>query len=245
MVTSKKRKRPAAVGRTSQTTIAHAIEAYLAEQRPRRRRAAASDLDLLAHFLDSYAHQSLDRAERRRFERLYDAEGPARREYCQIFGPERIAPELQQFLGWFLIRKVMARPEDLRRVAQETGQFVAWLGARGHVPERAATAGAALAAEATGLIPRAEAVADLLRPTLDAPELSDDAIEGYFRVARLAPGNLWLESEDDGRTYGPLAVPPKAVSLLSVDWRVSGAVDRVARRWVLAEVWNVYPELSQ
>jgi hypothetical protein len=244
-VTSKKRKRPAAVGRTSELTIAHAIEAYLAAQPARRRRAAASDLDLLARFLDGYGHESLGEAERRRFERLYDAEGPAHREYCQIFGPERIAPELEQFLGWFLIRKVMARPEDLRRVSEETGRFVAWLGERGYVPEKAATAGAALAGEATGLIPRAEAVADLLRPRLDAPELSDEAIEGYFRVARLAPGNLWLECEENGRTFGPLAVPPKAVSLLSVDWRISGAVDRVGGRWVLVEVWNVYPEFSR
>lgn len=185
-----------------------------------------------------------DPTERQLFERLFNTEGAGHREYCEIFGPGRIVPELRQFFGWFMIRKVMAGPEELHAVAQVTGRFVAWLGEQGHVPAKAAKEGAALAAEAAKVLPRAEQVAELLRLSLGAePEPSGEVIEGQFRVARLAPGKLWLESWEDGKTYGAPAVPAAVTDRLQVEWELSGMVGRVGRKWALLEVWNVYPEV--
>ena len=98
-----------------------------------RRRGAGSSLELLQICLNGYAYQSLGPADARLFDRLFNAKGSEHREYCGIFGPEKIVPELGQFLGWFLVRKVMARPEDLEAVARDTRLFAEWLGEKGHI----------------------------------------------------------------------------------------------------------------
>ena len=229
--------------RGARTTIEQAVEAYLRAQPARSRSEARFGLELLTGYLNSYGHQSLDPANARLFERWYNAEGAAHREYCQVFGVDGVVPELRQFLSWFMIRKVMAGPGDLRRIAAETGRFVTWLGEHGHVPVEVAAEGAKLAAEAAELLPRAEAEADVLRPRLDAPERGD-VLEGHFLVTRLAPGRVWLESEEGGRVYGPLEVPAGVSEGLAVGWQVSGAVGKVRKKWELVEVWNVYPELG-
>jgi hypothetical protein len=240
-----KRTRPAgARAAIAGPTIRQLVAAYAAGLPATRRGRAAFGLELLENHLNGYAYQSLDGAEQRSFERLSNAEGAAHREYCEIFGPDKIVPELRHFLGWFLIRKVMAQPADLRRVAQETRGFIEWLGKHGHVTAQAAKDGAALAAEAARVLPAAEQVAHLLRPRLDAPEPSGDVIEGQFRVARLAPGKLWLESWEDGKTYGPLAVPAAVTQRLRVDWEMSGTVGKAGRAWQVLEVWNVYPAVG-
>lgn len=40
-------------------------------------------------------------------------------------------------------------------------------------------------------------------------------------------------------------VPVRPGELIEPDWTISGAVRRVGRRWVLLEVWNVYPEVGE
>jgi hypothetical protein len=239
-----KRRSPAAVSRPATPSIAQVVPAYLESLPARRRREAAFGLELLQDCLNGYGYQSLKPAERRLYEHHFNQDGSGHRDYCDLFGPEKVVPELTQFLGWFLIRKVMAGPEDLARIARETGHFVTWLGAQGHIPSTVATVAARLAASAAEALPRAEQVAHLLGPDLAAADIPEDAIEGQFRVARLAPGRLWLESDEDGRNYGPLAVPARVSQLLAVGWELSGAIGRAGRAWKVLEVWNVYPALE-
>lgn len=87
-----------------------------------------------------------------------------------------------------------------------------WLGAQGLVPEDAASEGARLASLAGEIIPRAEAAVSLLRDHLEqqGPPPEGDVIEGYFRIARIESSGLWLESDEDGQTYGPTAIPPRS-----------------------------------
>jgi hypothetical protein len=225
-------------------TIEQVIGEYLKTASASRRREARLSLELLQGCLNGYAYQSLGRAEARLFDRLFNAEGSEHREYCGMFGPEKIVPELNQFFGWFLVRKVSARPEDLEAVTRDTWQFVEWLGKQGYITRKAAAEGTALAEQATGTLPRAAAAADLLyehlqRQATDEPE---ESIEGHFGIARIEPGKLWLESYEGGhRVLGPLTVPVAVTKRLAVGWEVSGAVGRVGRRWGLVEVWNVYP----
>lgn len=94
-------------------------------------------------------------------------------------------------------------------------------------------------------LPRAEQVAHLLGPDLGSTtESHEGATEGQFLVVRLAPGKLWLQSGEDGRTYGPLTVPAKVSGLLAVGWELSGAIAKAGRAWKVLEVWNVYPALE-
>jgi hypothetical protein len=237
--------RPGSMAGIADRTITQLIAAYLGALSAHRRREAAFGLELLQHCLDGYAYEGLRPAERRLFDRYFNQEGPTHREYCDLFGPEKVVPELGHFLGWFLIRKVLAGPEDRAHIAGETGRFVTWLGEHGHIGRAAAADGAARAARAAELLPKAGEAARILGPTLgSAPEVAGEPIEGSFLVARVAPGKLWLEAWEDGRTYGPLAIPQRASALLSAGWELHGVIAKVGRSWKLLEAWNVYPVLD-
>jgi len=230
--------------RGSTRTIEHVIGEYLKAAPARRRREVSASLELLQNCLNGYAYQSLGSSDARLFDRLFNAKGSEHREYCGIFGPEKIVPELGQFFGWFLIRKVMAQPRDLEAVIRDTRAFVEWLGEKGYITRRAAAEGSALVEQASGTVPRAEEAAHLLYQHLQgkAPGEPEGLIEGHFCITRIEPGKLWLESYEGGRAVlGPFPVPVAVTKRLAVGWEMSGAVGRVERKWVLEEVWNVYP----
>jgi hypothetical protein len=89
-------------------TIVEALAEFLAEQEqrlvPRTFKGYREVVELLQHNLNDYAYQTLDEAEAALFDRLYKAKGAEHRKYCQIFGPEKILPEIGSFLGYFMVR---------------------------------------------------------------------------------------------------------------------------------------------
>jgi hypothetical protein len=64
-------------------------------------------LDVFSGYLNGYGHEFLSASEAARFERSHNAEGEAHREFCELFGPEKIVESLDNFLG-YMIRKVIA-----------------------------------------------------------------------------------------------------------------------------------------
>lgn len=243
--------RPQRIRKTAphgEPTIDKLLRSFLTsrESRGRGAGAARSAVELLRDYLNGYAYQSLPPDEQARWEQLYDQEGTGHREYCQLFGPERIGPELGQFFGWFLIREVMAPPGVLRDVARGTGRLMTWLAEQGHLSTDEGAAGAASAAEAARLVPRAEEAVTLINRHLEAhpPQATEDASEGYFSVTRVERGKIWLESLEEGGRFGPLAVPVSVTDRIECGWELSGAVGRAGRRRVLLEVWNIYPAIG-
>jgi hypothetical protein len=117
-------------------TIAEALAEVLAEQEqrlaPRTFRGYREVVELLQHNLNDYAYQTLDEAEAALFDRLYKAKGVGHREYCEIFGPEKILPQISSFLGYFMVRKVFAGRELLRTAATVTKKLATWLAVRGY-----------------------------------------------------------------------------------------------------------------
>ena len=95
-------------------TIAVALAQFLDEQERRLSPKTAAQyrdvVELLQHQLNGYAYLSLDELDAKRFERLQRATGDVRREFCQVFGPEHILPNVGEFLGYFMVRKVVAEP---------------------------------------------------------------------------------------------------------------------------------------
>ena len=99
-------------------------------------------------------YQSLSTAEAALFDRYYNAPGDKHLEFCQLFGPDKIVANLGGFLGYFMIRKVVAG-QDLKRAAGTvTKKLSTWLAAQGHVAEDEAQEGADLGAEAARDLPR-------------------------------------------------------------------------------------------
>ena len=141
-------------------TIEQVFDEFLGDQRRRLRPRTLSKyedvLGLLRDHLNGYAYQSLSTAEAALFDRYYNAPGDKHLEFCQLFGPDKIVANLGGFLGYFMIRKVVAG-QDLKRAAGTvTKKLSTWLAAQGHVAEDEAQEGADLGAEAARDLPKAE-----------------------------------------------------------------------------------------
>jgi len=128
--------------RPAEPSIRRVLEDFLEAQRtrlaPRTLARYEAVLDLLRSYLNGYAHESLSAPEAARFERSYNAEGKEHREFCDLFGPEKIVENLGSFLGYFMIRKVMAGEDLLRAAGTVTKKLSKWLAGKGYVTQEAA-----------------------------------------------------------------------------------------------------------
>lgn len=228
-------------------TIAEVLEEFLAEQRqrlaPKTFRQYRDIVELLHHCLNGYAYQSLGKAERKLFDRYFNAQGDAHREFSQIFGPDRILLEVGGFLDWFMIRKVIAGTETLRAAGTVTKRLAKWLAQKGYVTAEEAGQTVEEGAAAARDLPKCKELAQLLsRFTEGQPRGGeDDEIEDHFTVTRVEPGRIWLEPMLARAKVGPIEVPEAISRRCKVGWSVSGVAGRVRGRWRLVEAWNVYP----
>lgn len=242
------------LARPADPNIDRAIEEFLEEQRtrlaPRTVAKYEAVLDLLRSHLNGYGHDSLSRQEAALFDRHYNAEGETHREFCQLFGPEKIVEELGSFLGYFMIRKVMCGEELKQAAGTVTKKLSKWLAVKGYISEEAGREGADRGAVAARELPRAERAAQMLQDAgdrlgIDPTEVADeDYLEfDHYTFARVEPGRLWLEvwQGAKSRPLGPIPVPRPATELLREGWEVSCSLARVRGTWHMFEVANVYP----
>jgi len=232
----------------AQPTIGELLAEFLGEEQKRlsvktftRYRQV---IGLLTDSLNNYAYQALSQSDAELFNRLYNAEGDEHREFCEIFGPEHILPNIGEFLGYFMIRKVSTGGEFKRAAGTVIKALAGWLAQKGYVAREAAAEGAAKGARATHDLPRAEALACRLMEYADRQRHSDEddegALEDHFTIRRVERGQIWLEAMD-GNELGPIAIPPALAHQCKVGWEIAGAVGRMRSGWRLLEVWNVYP----
>lgn len=233
--------------RVASPTIAEVLAQLLAEQKdrlaPRTFAQYRSAVEFLQHSLNSYAYQSLDKSAAKLFDQLYNAKGDAHREFCDIFGPEHILPNVDEFLGYFMVRKVIAGKDLLRAAGTMTKKLAAWLAEKRYAGEGEVEDATERGAEAAQNLPRAEELASLLRDFADDHERGDeeDEVEGHFTLTRVERARVWLEGMLDGRELGPFSVPEEISRRCKVGWTISGVVGRLGRRWQIVEAWNVYP----
>jgi hypothetical protein len=226
-------------------TIDVVLGEFVAEQRERLSartfRNYAEVVELLRHSLDGYAHDSLDGDERRRWEKAFESgdEGA----FCHLFGPEKIPEHLGEFLGYFMVRKVIAGQELLRASGTVTGKLVTWLAARGYIDRDSADHATGRAQDASRDLPVADRLGGLLHdvaqraPDIDVDALDDqDWVEDHLAISDVQPGRIWFEGD-----IGPIAVPRQASDLARPGWSVSVTAARTKDSWHLLEVGFVYP----
>jgi hypothetical protein len=241
--------------RPAEPNIRRVLEEFLDQQRARLRPRTLARyeavLDLLRSHLNGYAHECLSAPEAARFERSYNAEGEEHREFCDLFGPEQIVESLDSFLGYFMIRKVIAGEDFLRAAGTVTKKLSKWLAGKGYVSQKAAGEATETSAAAARDLPRAERAAQILRDAaarldIDVAQLAEeDYLEfDHFTIARVEPGRIWLEVREHRkmRERGPIPASEPATRWLRPGWTISCSLGRVRKSWRLLEVANVYPE---
>ena len=228
-------------------TINEALAAFLAGQKKALGAGTFRDYEgavsLLRHSLDGYAYQWLDRAEQAFWEKRWNADEEAG-SFCNTFGPEKIIPNLDEFLGYFMVRKVIAGQDLLRAAGTVTKKLAAWLAEKGYAGAAEAGRAKALGRSAARDLPRAEALSRIQYELGEGPaegRLVEEFEDDYAEIARVEPGRLWFHGTG-GEPIGPVAVPRRASDLARVGWSVSALVlGRTRRGWRILEIGNVYP----
>ncbi len=116
--------------------INQVFDAFLTDQEARLSAKTARQygdiIDLLRHCLDGYGWNDLSSEEQKRADSSRKAGGAATT-FCDLFGPEHILPNVSEFLGYFMVRKVIAGKDTLRAAGTVTKKLAAWLAAKGYV----------------------------------------------------------------------------------------------------------------
>ena len=153
-----------AIGGPNVTTIDEALDAFLAEQDKRlAERTYRNYLEVVELFRDcmnGYGYESLSELERRRWQAAFDAGDE--RAFTRLFGAEKIPEQVGQFLGWFVIRKVMAGQEFLKACGTVTKKLGKWLAANSYIDANNAADMAERGSDAGDELPKAEKLAGLL-----------------------------------------------------------------------------------
>lgn len=236
-------------------TIEQVFESFLAEQRKRLKPNTVAKyegaISLLQSHLDGYAYEGLSKAESSLFERHYEAEGDEHRDFCQLFGPEKIMENVGSFFGYFLPNKVMGSAELSRSAGTVVKKLSKWLADQGYVDEESAKERAEQAAESGRDLPRAEEAAEALYASIKPLKMHPDEIPDedwiefdHHPISRIEPGKLWLKVYGYGEepiTLGPVSVPHKATGLLQDSWEIGCSLARINGNWQIVEMGNVHP----
>ncbi|MBN2131173.1 MAG: hypothetical protein JW741_16860 [Sedimentisphaerales bacterium] len=229
----------------AEKTIEVVLREFLEEQGKRLKPSTMckyeSIVSLFQSFLDGYGYQDLGEQEEALFDRLYNATGDEHREFCQIFGPEKIPDNVGEFLDYFMVRKVMCGKDLMRAAGTVMKKLGKWLEEKGYVEAESAAEVAHRGATAAKELPAVEEVARKLYDYESGTAADcDDVIEGYFTIDKVEAGKLHLSAltGDEGMV---VSVSRDISDACREGWSISGAMGRKGKVWRIVEVWNVYP----
>lgn len=238
-------KRTRKLPQQAEKTIEAVLDEFLEEQgkrlKPSTMRKYEDIIELFQSCMDGYGHQYLNKQESALFDRLYDAESDEHREFCELFGPEKIPENIDEFLNYFMIRKVMCGKELMQAAGTVTKKLGKWLMEKGYLDSEIAADVIGSGAKAARELPAAEELSRMLADYADRTAVDcDDVIENYFSIEAVEPGKLHLSilSEDDKIT---VPVSRDISNACHVGWSFSGAVGKTPKGWRILETWNVYP----
>ncbi len=225
------------------------IDAVLAEfLSAQRERLAASTfgryediIDLLRHCLNGYGYQSLSGEDAQAWQEAFDAGDDEA--FTRLCGPDRVVEHYGEFLGYFMIRKVLASKQQLKDAGTVTKRLAGWLAEQGYVDTDAAEVARECAATAGRDLPRADELSHQLFLAAQATRLpghpdeipDEDWIEDHLPISRVEDGRLWFGD------VGPVEVPSEVSDLAVVGWEVTVVLARLDGVWRLVQVGVVYP----
>jgi hypothetical protein len=216
--------------------------------KPEEHRAYRRVLFFLELCINNYGHRNLDANERAYCEKNYHARGRAQRHFFEMFGPEKLLPELDFFARVYVKRDVFTSERIELKAPLVVEDLKRWLLERDYVTRDEVEASREVSSRRSKLRTRARRVARLLGErtvTVDPAFFNDrDYIDtDDHPVTRVDPGRFWLrvyrsaEPED----IGPLLAPVTATKSLEVGWNVCCALARVRGRWRIVAVDEIYP----
>jgi hypothetical protein len=219
---------------------------FLEEQRERLKPATYRGydyaIDLFEAYLDGYAYQYLDEKNAKRHERLCVEKDM---EFSDIFGPQIIDTSMiSEFLGDFMVRKVMCGKGSMRTVGTVMRQLMEWLHGKGYMGDEKREDAMETVDALKDDLPKVAELADLISDYAENALVGEHTrtVDGYFTVTRVEPGKLWFRDYlGGGREMGPVPVSKKISSLCEAGWTVSLQLGKTGEGWRILQSGCVYP----
>jgi hypothetical protein len=229
---------------TDSTAIENVFVKYLAESATASKAGNAkreTALELFTAYLNGYAYQDLDLDEASMFEVLNISEGDDHREFCQVFGADKILGAVEPFVDYYLISSVVASGTTLSAYATEIAKLCKWLKKNKLVDTDRASMLEDLVIDMAKLLPRRVKAGELLHDNVEANgnNLPHPEVDGAMSVVKIDEEAIWLE-DDFGKKFGPIALPKKTLDALTVGWNFYCSLSKKGGKWLLAEVGEVY-----
>jgi len=228
-------------------TIEKVLVNFLREQqiqlKPKTYRGYKDTIEFFKDYLNDYAYEELNEEDSELFDKLYNEED---KEFCQIFGPDRISScQISEFLGEFMIRKVIVSKEFMKTVSRVMRKFIKWIRGEGYMDEEEYDVSARAVDGLKNDLPNVAGLSDLIYEYAEyAPPMNfTKTVEGYFPVTKIQPGKLWLGdySKQEGK-IGPVFVSNEISSLCKVGWSICLKLGKTQKGWQILESGNVYPK---
>lgn len=155
--------------------------------------------------------------------------------------------QVENFLEWFLIRKVMGPAWMATSAPGIMKKYIKWLESEGLLAEGAMDEVFEVTKKATKDLPRVEKAGNLLyelcqrnEDKLDIHELEDDDyMEDYGEVTGIIEDKLYLDYGGD--KIGPIQITKEIAKYLKQGDTINLVVGRKGKVWLPLEVGNVYP----
>lgn len=235
----------------SPQTIDSTLRAFAAERTPplcaRDARLVRYVLFLLELCINNYGHRNLDPDERACFEKAYHEE---RKDFFELFGPEKLLPELSFFCSKYLEGDVLTSERVKKRAPEIVKELTDWLVERELVTPETLARERKRETARKRLRFRAGRLLSSLAPSVISVDPDGLPSECYVAhdhhpVARITPRRLWLTVFLDGRPsqIGPILVPEAVSSGLSPKWTIASSLGRVRGRWRFVDLVGFYPRV--
>lgn len=223
-------------------TIQTVLDEFLADQRVRLKDRTYSGyesvIELFIHYLNDYAYMKADVAEKE-YMQMYN-EGKM---FAKTFSIEKLTTSMiEEFLDYFMIRKVMASESYLKTAGTVMKKLVKWLGENEYTSKAESQVQLESVNELKKDLPQAERVSRLLyeNRTGDTGDF-EEYEEDYYVVEKVEKGILWVENSLDPDSLKPIVVPEEVSTICKEGWEMFLVIGLKNGKWYVLESGNVYP----
>lgn len=227
-------------------TINDVFQDFFKEQetklRPSTLKKYEEVLYLFKESLNSYAYLSLDEGENKKFENHFNADGDAHLEFCDIFGPDKILENVDEFTNYFMIRKVCASKELMRSVGTVIKKLGKWLLEKQYIDSEEGREIIEIGSESSVDLPASEELRVMLVDCANSYFGGEvETIQGHFTVVAVQSGKLSLSSLDLMEKGIVIKVPKHVSNACKAGWTISGELGKKGKKFFFTDIWNVYP----
>ena len=195
---------------------------FLSDQEERLSKRTYKDyrnvIQLLEDYLNGYAYMSLSKEEQEKFEKqaIFGEES-----YCEMYSVDRISStEFNEFLTYFMIRKVLAEKYLMKKTVTVLRRFTKWLKNNNYIDEEKFSDIYSAINKVKDLLPKVAELSNLIYDESQKNEYNNYSsyVEGNYVITKVKSGKLWFKDYMNNKDeIGPVIVSKKITDLAVED----------------------------